>query len=120
MLKLKDAGVIVAKLKPEMYFALGIADWAFGVHGHDCVITAALDGKHNPGSKHALGLAVDIRNEQCDDAQKQVIFTMLQRLEKYGFDVINEEVGDTPATTATHFHIEYDPKPGERPDIFMV
>jgi hypothetical protein len=118
MLKLKDDTVNVSGLRGVMFFALGIADVAFAYGGHDCVITAALDGDHNPGSKHPLGLAVDIRNVDLDAVMHDMVFHKLQRLEIYGFDVIDEKPGQTGKTTASHFHIEYDPKPGELTSLF--
>jgi len=118
MLKLKDTTVNVAGLRSVMYFALGIADAAFVYAGQDCVITAAVDGEHNPGSKHPMGLAVDIRNSSLDPVMHDLVFHKLQRLELYGYDVIDEKAGQTGKTTAEHFHIEYDPKPGELTSIF--
>lgn len=114
MLKLKDSGVLVVGLKPEMYFALGIADSAFAVEGLECVITAGTNGDHNANSKHPLGEAVDIRNSQCTIDQHDRILIKLTRLERQGFDVIDEKPGATVMTTGRHFHIELDIKPGEK------
>lgn len=118
MLKLKDNTVMVSGLHPEMYFALGVAEYSFSAYGEECVITAALDGEHNPGSKHPLGLAVDIRNANLETEIRLGLFLKLKRLERYGFDVIDEKPGQTGKTTAGHFHIEYDPKAGERTSLF--
>ncbi len=118
MLKLKDSTVNVAGLRSVMYFALGIADAAFVYAGKDCVITAAVDGEHNTGSKHPMGLAVDIRNVELDPVMHDLVFHKLQRLELYGYDVIDEKANQTGKTTAPHFHIEYDPKPGELSSLF--
>lgn len=100
-------------LQNRMYFALGIADRAFADENLECVVTAGTDGDHNPGSKHSLGMAVDVRNSQCTLDQHVRISAKLSRLEKYGFDVVDEKAGQTAKTTAGHFHIELDPKPGE-------
>lgn len=118
MIKLKDNTVNVEGLHPEMYFALGLAEYAFAAFGKECVITAALDGEHNPGSKHPLGLAVDLHNADLETEIRLGLFLKLRRLERYGFDVIDERPGQTGQTTAAHFHIEYDPKPGERVSVF--
>lgn len=96
-----------------MYAALYAADLAFAKQGLECVITAALDGDHNPGSLHAQGYAIDIRNGQCNSPQHLAIYEALQRLERYGFDVVDEKPGQTGKTTDRHFHIEFQPKPGE-------
>lgn len=113
MLTLKDAGVLVAGLRPELYFALGVADQAFAEEGLECVITAGTNGDHNPNSKHPKGEAVDIRNAQCSSLQHDRILVKLTRLEKYGFDLVDEKPGATLMTTGRHFHIELDIKPGE-------
>ena len=109
----KKTSVILVGLHPELYFAMGIADRAFADEGLECVITAGLDGLHNPGSLHPLGFALDFRNENCDDLQKARIFEKLMRLQRYGFDVVNEKAGQTAKTTAVHFHVEYQPKPND-------
>lgn len=113
MLKLKDHTIVYKGFHPEMLFALGIGDRAFADENMDCIITAGQDGAHNPGSLHPLGLAVDIRSRDCTTEQRDRIFAKLQRLEDYGFDVIYEKDGATAMTTAVHFHIEFQPKPGE-------
>lgn len=113
MLKLKDVGVIVVGLRPEMYFALGIADRAYADEGLECVVTAGLNGDHNTGSLHSQGAAVDLSNKDCTAEQHLNILVKLQRLERYGFDVVDEQPGQTGKTTGPHFHCEFQPKPGE-------
>ena len=113
MLKLKDKTVIVDGLVPEMYFALGIADRAYADEGLECVVTSARDAHHNPDSLHGQGKAVDLRNSNAYDDQRQRILDKLKRLERYGFDVVSEVVGSTPLTSGSHFHIEFQPKLGE-------
>jgi len=49
---------------------------------------------------------------------KAIAWGMLKRLERYGFDVVDEPEGATGATTGPHWHIEYQPKPGERADVW--
>ena len=113
MLKLKDKSVKVDDLQGKMYFALGIADVAFADENLECVVTSGTDGDHNPNSLHARGYAVDIRNSNCNPDQLERIKTKLSRLDRYGYDVVTEVDGSTAMTTAQHFHIEYQPKPGE-------
>src|SRR5258708_2589830 len=105
----KKTCVVLEGLHQEMYFAIGIADRAFADEQLECVVTAGLDGVHNPDSLHPLGRALDIRNENCDDLQKARIFEKLMRLERYGFQVVNEKAGQTAKTTAIHFHVEFQP-----------
>lgn len=102
--------VQINKLAPQLYFALGIADQAYADEDEDCIVTAAQDGQHNPNSLHPKGLAVDIRSNNLNTEQHDRILLKLQRLERYGFDVVDEGAHATAATTAIHFHIEYDPK----------
>ena len=112
-MKLKDHTVVYQGFHSEMLFALGIADMAFTDEKQDCIVTAGQDGRHNPGSLHPLGLAVDIRCKQLSEEQRDRIFAKIQRLEDYGFDVVYEREGDTAMTTAVHYHIEFQPKLGE-------
>lgn len=114
MLKKKAATVVTVGLVPEMFFALGIADRAYADEGLDCVVTSARDATHNPGSLHGKGYAFDLGNSTLYADQHQRVYSKLQRLERYGFDVVDEKAGDTPATTGPHFHIEFQPKPGEK------
>lgn len=119
MLHLKDKSVVVEGLVSEIYFALGIADRAYADEGLECVITSARDAHHNPSSLHGQGRAVDLKNTNANDSQRGNILTKLKRLERYGFDVVDEKSGQTSATTGSHFHIEYQPKVGERGSIFV-
>lgn len=119
MIHLKDRNVSVAGLRPEMYFAAAIVDAAFAKHDLECIVTSAVDGVHNPASLHSLGYALDFRIEEANLEQRLDITLQLQRLEKYGFDVVLETFGTTPATTAPHIHVEYQPKQGERVNIFQ-
>jgi len=113
-LLLKNPSVRVADpnypLDPHILFALGVAAQAYSTLCKDCVITSAFDGHHNPGSLHLAGRAVDIRTLQLNPAERTEIFNTLKSLlTPLGFDVIWEAAGATPATTAQHIHIEYDP-----------
>lgn len=118
MMHKKNETVNTDGMKPEMWFALGVVDSAYAAEGMETIITSAADSVHNPGSKHGQGLAVDVRNGNLTEDQKTRIWAKIQRLEKYGYDCVNEVEHATVATTGTHFHIEYDPKPGERSTLF--
>lgn len=113
---LKDKGVIIAGLKSEMYYALGVAaSLKHRMFGMNMVVTSLLDGAHNPGSKHPAGEAADLRTMDLSPTEaiswKEAITA---ELDVMGFDVIWEGgVGATPATTGAHIHVEFDPKAGE-------
>lgn len=116
MIVLKDSEVITAGLSCEMHYALGVAaamkKMMFGLNA---TATALLDGHHNPGSLHPLGMAGDLRTRdlKVDEAiaWKEAI---AGELEPMGFDVVWEGGGATPATSGAHVHIEFQIKPGEK------
>ena len=112
MLLLKDSSVIHDGLKPEMYYALGVAAaLKQKMFNLNCVVTSLLDGAHNPGSLHPLGLAADLRTLDLTIGERSAYFDAVKaELEPMGFDVVPEAVGSTPATTQVHMHVEYQPK----------
>jgi len=114
---LKDSTVIHKGLAPEMFYALGVASCLkHRMYGINTIVTALLDGKHNPGSLHPLGRAADLRAKDLKDSQAISWFDAVRaQLEPMGFDCVWEGgTGATPATTGSHLHIEFDPKEGER------
>ena len=105
--------MITTGLKPEMHYALGVAAaLKQKMFALNCVVTSLLDGEHNSGSLHPLGLAGDLRTIDLTNGEKQAWFDELKsELEPVGYDVVWEGgIGVTPMTTGSHIHIEYDPK----------
>jgi hypothetical protein len=114
LITLKDKSVNVQALSAEMYFAVGVIEAVFAKYGLDVVITSAADSTHNPGSLHSQGKALDIRWELGDSATGEVIFIeLVRRLERRGFDVVDERKRASKAWTGAHLHIEHQPKQGE-------
>jgi len=88
-----------------MGFALGVCEVLLRRLGKSLVITHGTDGAHKPGSLHPFGNAVDIRSHDLTGAQAaQLLKDMKVFLDPAGFDCILEP---------DHFHIEFQPKPGE-------
>ena len=117
MLLLKSSSVITTGLSPEMHYALGVAAaLKQRIFGQNCVVTALLDGEHNPGSLHPLGQAADLRTNDLIPEDRQAWFDAIKKaLEPMGFDVVFEGgVGATPATSGAHVHIEFQLKAGEQ------
>lgn len=94
-------GVRIQGMRPELNFALQIIDGAYKDAGHDCVITAVIDGTHMAGSLHYAGCAVDVRTRDLKPSELETLKTTLAGRLSGDFDVVLE--GD-------HFHIEYQPK----------
>lgn len=116
MLILKDSSVIHDGLVPEMHYGLGVAAaLKYRLFGLNCVVTALLDGVHNPGSLHPLGRAADLRARDLREDEAILWYEAIkQELEPMGFDCVWEGgVGATPVTTGAHVHLEFQPKAGE-------
>lgn len=96
----------------EIKYALDIAALVYAKYKYDCIVTSLLDGVHNCGSLHPTGKAADIRSKNMPRNVALHVFDELKKfLSPIGFDVVWEGAkGATPATTAMHIHIEFDPK----------
>lgn len=99
----------------EVWYAVGVAQQIYKKHGATLVVTSMTDGKHNCGSLHPSGKAVDLRVLNLTEPERLVVFDEIKaELDPLGFDVCWEGgVGATPATTGAHIHCEFDPKQGE-------
>lgn len=119
MVFLKDRSVEAAVdgrvLGGEIHFALGVCDALFAAQGCDLVVTALLDGAHNPGSLHYLGRAADVRMSNVPpDKRMGLCEAVAKRLDRYGFDVVPElEAPAGKVWSGPHMHLEFDPKQGE-------
>lgn len=99
MLKLKPGVRLNGVQAPMVLGALVVAS-VFAARGFDCVITAATDGQHKPGSLHYCGLALDFRTRHVGG--NPVLAELVDAIKAAlgpEFDVVLE---------ATHLHVEYD------------
>lgn len=103
MIRIKP-GVDLSGIRPEMNLVLLLAEEIYErVANKDVVVTAVRDGKHKAGSKHYVGLAVDLRTSAAgiDVTAANAIAAMLRDALGAQYDVVVE--GD-------HIHVEFDPK----------
>lgn len=108
-MKLKH-GVITTGVCPQIWYALGVADQIFRRHNCTLIVTSLMDGTHMRQSKHGSGEATDLRTRDLTIEVGNILFRELKSfLDPLGFDTVDERT----RPGAPHFHIEWDPKPGE-------
>lgn len=100
MIVLKS-GVRIYGLKPEILFAMNVADGLAAKRDVDLVITCVSEGQHKPGSLHYKGLAFDLRTRDWDKIFCDAFVAELRAALGSDFDVVPEE---------SHCHVEFDPK----------
>ena len=104
---LKDNGVELLGLRPEMAAAIAIIIPCFARHDCPFVITSACEQSttHGRTSLHYAGSAIDLRTMDHATGQRhpaiERVFIDIQDALNIDFDVIDE--GD-------HIHIEYQPR----------
>lgn len=96
----------VVRIRPEILFAIQVAEGVWERQGVELVITSLFDGEHMEKSKHYTGEAADFRSFNLPN--KEEATRELQKRIGPSFQVILEE---------THIHVEYDPPPGEYADL---
>lgn len=102
---LLKVGVISEGVQPPTWYALGIFEGLYFIHGYELTVTSLVDGVH-PDLKnvHGRGYAADLRIDGVpagiialiEDAAKTLLY-------KLGYDIVHE---------VDHIHVEWDPKPG--------
>jgi hypothetical protein len=94
-------GVPPDGLRPAVWHAVAEVAILFNAMGISVLdITSTTDGQHMAGSRHYLGLAVDIRTWKVPNVQK--LAASLRAVLGPSYDVVVEE---------THLHVEFDPAP---------
>jgi len=101
MLKIKP-GVKLQGLQPEMLIAVVVCRDICGHFGVDAVITSARDGIHGKGSRHRIGMAIDLRIRDLKTDQPQDVTRKIGEALGEEFDVVLE-------MEKHHIHIEFDP-----------
>jgi len=100
MLMLKP-GVRITGIRPEILLAVVAAEQVYAEMGHDCMVTACVDGKHMAGSLHYAGQAVDLRTRDVPAGDLQKLLARIQGCVGTDYDVIVE---------TDHIHLEFQPK----------
>ena len=90
-------------LRPEMTVAIIIIKDAFALHGHNCVITSGMEGKHSRASLHYVGAALDFRTGGMKRELVSNIANEIRNGLGRDFDTVVE---------GTHIHVEFLPKQG--------
>ena len=94
-------GARIRGLRPEAWAAVDIAYSLFRDAGvADLMVTDGTGGQHKPGSRHYVGLAVDIGIRDVG-ALAPTLRSKIADALGADYDVVLE---------ATHIHIEHDPK----------
>ena len=100
-LKQGPDGCRIAGVRPESLVAVFVAHEIYKEHSQNLVWTCCTDAKHQTGSLHYVGLAVDLGFPL--ESQRPAIEQKLKARLGEDFDVVVE--GD-------HYHIEFQPKRG--------
>ena len=108
---LKD-GVNIKGVQPQVWYAIGFCDHLHQqMFGDSIVVTSLTDGQHNPGSKHPMGLAWDMRTKDRSASESARFFQLVKEaLDKQGYDIVAEGGTNpsTPFTSGAHIHGEWD------------
>ena len=101
-MRLKSNNIQTSGIRPELLFAVMVADEVYTEHGAELVITSFNDGAHSLTSLHYAGCAFDCRTSNLggDDYAKDVAEEIKQRL-NIDYDVIFE---------GNHIHCEFQPR----------
>lgn len=99
-MKLKP-GVKIQGTRPEILFAIFVAEGIYKEKKEEVVVTSLNDGVHSKGSLHYAGLAADLRTSFFTIQDQQIVTTKLIAALGDGYDVVLED---------DHIHIEFQPK----------
>jgi len=98
---IKDNSVKIHGIRPELVFALNVANDIYAKHGQELVITSLNDGKHSSTSLHYSGCAADLRINYFNKTLAKTVRLDIDKRLGIDYDVILE---------SDHIHIEYQPR----------
>jgi hypothetical protein len=99
--RLKDDGVSLAGMCPQILFALIVANEIYLKNSAELVITSSNDSRHTRTSLHYNGCAVDLRTRHVQEPTRISIADEIGAALNQDFDVILE---------SDHIHIEWQPR----------
>jgi len=94
-------GVKLFGLRPELVWALSVADGVYRELNVDLVITSVMDGKHSVTSLHYAGAAADLRIRDMGQTKAETARDMIEERLTDEFDVVLEK---------DHIHLEVQPR----------
>lgn len=102
------AGVSLRGMRPEVLFAINVADPVYARYEVECVVTAGADSEHSRGSLHYVGLAADLRTQHLGLTMEQKLAIREELEKRLGseYDVVLED----PNGPKEHIHVEFQPK----------
>jgi len=100
-MKFKSGVQLSLGIQPVTFDAIHQVAKIYERHGQELVVTSVLDGAHQRGSRHFLGLAFDARTRFFVPAEQLEVSEACKESLGPEYDVVLE---------SNHLHIEYDPK----------
>ncbi|QQX80840.1 hypothetical protein JK628_02910 [Shewanella sp. KX20019] len=101
-MRLKDKSVNPNGMRPELVFALMMADQVYSEYGVEMVVTSINDARHSKTSLHYSGQAADLRIFNLPDGKSHEVLSKIKgKLLNDAFDVVLE---------SDHIHLEFQPK----------
>ena len=96
----------------EIGYAAAIVEAIYDDYHVEFVMTSCRDSMHGTGSLHYKGLAFDCRTRAfvTKTQGNNILKEMRKKLEPLGFDVVDERL----TKESPHFHVEFQPKGGEK------
>lgn len=98
---LKDKSISIQGIRPELLYAIIVANDVYKEFNQELVITSLNDGRHSSTSLHYSGCAADFRTRYFAPGEAQEVTKKLDEKLGIDYDVILE---------SDHIHLEYQPR----------